>query len=157
MQSWIGILIEHRDCSFMIGIVKSRLASPISSLRGRGDHRLRILVPVDSVVRKGYTDTIIAPANRDAYVVHRIAIILPVAKGVLKNSANHLRIAGVFRIPRPRGLGQHQQRTMGLMCRHIDRLVIDRIRILSGVAGVDALTAPPELPYISSLNHRGRI
>src|SRR5260221_972921 len=43
------------------------------------------------------------------------------------------------------------------MRRHVNRLEINRVSILRAVVGIDALTAPPEHPRFSVLNHRGRI
>ena len=42
------------------------------------------------------------------HVVHRKGVFFPVTERVIKNTANHLRIARENRIPRTRSFGQHQ-------------------------------------------------
>ena len=142
----------------MISIVKSWLAHAISSMRTWGDNWLRILVPADAIVRKSYTDTVNEPVGLwRGYVVHRIRISLPVAKGVLENSTNYLRIASESRVPCTGSFGQYQYRTGGRMRGHIDRLIIDCIRILRRIVRIDSRTAPPYLPHIPGFNYRRRI
>ena len=92
----------------MVSIVKSGLANAVPSRCGCRDNWLRIFFPQDAIVGKGYTDTVAIPAKPlRGYIVHRIAVILPVTEGILENAANDLGIASESRIPRSRSLGHH--------------------------------------------------
>src|SRR5579864_8665043 len=129
----------------MVGVVKGWLAHTITRLGTRGDYRLRILLPDNAIVGKGYADAITRSSNSCCgHVVHGKAIVLAIAKRVFESASNYLGIAGVSGIPRAGGFSEYQHWTIGLKGRHIDRLEIDCIRFLGGLGGIHTHTAPPE-------------
>src|SRR5882762_7607253 len=117
------------------------------------DYRILVLVPADTIVRKGDPDIICYACwscSRD--IVHRIGISLAIAQRVYETAANDSGIAGEYRVPGAWGFGQDND-WIGLPagCR-IDGDVKDGVTILGFLLGVPAHAAPPYLELISCLH-----
>src|SRR6202000_2908617 len=83
--------------------------------------------------------------------------ILSIAQRVREDPFYHFGIAGKNRIPRTRSFLQYRDWSAMLAVAEVDALVLNGVRKLRCLVGINSLPAPPDLFHVSRLDDAGRI
>jgi hypothetical protein len=150
----VALLVEKSDRSFSVSVICSRLSGAIIFRGAVLNDRRRIFSPGDTIVGKGHAYAVSQTGySCRAHVVHRILVRLAIIEGILKNSADYPRIAAKCRIPRVARFCHHRPGSIDGIRGQIYRFVANRVRLLRAIGGIHRLSAPPDLPLVSGLDH----